>query len=115
MMFVHGTTRILQLGPDPRYQEPGGSAWNDGFSMYVEAGPFLFDSPEVYARRKAGHFPNEGGPVILRVDIPDEVLESVDSDLYPLSQGLVQFDEGAGLEELLAAWASLTKEIRAIS
>ena len=32
----------MQHGPDPDFQEPGGQAWEDGFSMNVEAGPFLF-------------------------------------------------------------------------
>jgi hypothetical protein len=28
------------------------------------------------------------------------------NDWFPLSQGLVQFDPGAGLEELMAAWST---------
>jgi hypothetical protein len=63
-------------------------------------------------RRKAAAFPHEGGAAVLRVDVPDDILAlATDAVYFPLSQGLVQFDEGAGLEELQAAWTSLTKHI----
>ena len=57
MILLHGTTRaraerILHHGPDPISQEPGGQAWEDGFSMNVETGPFDFGAPEDYARGK---------------------------------------------------------------
>ena len=117
MILLHGTTqargeRILQYGPAPDFQEPGGQAWVDGFSMSVEAGPFLFGRPEDCARGKALQFPDEGGPVILAVDVPDDIVQRAANDWFPLSQGLVQFDPGAGLEELIAAWPALSKEIR---
>jgi hypothetical protein len=32
-------------------------------------------------------------------------------EFFPLSQGVVQFDEGEGLEELRAAWSTLPKQI----
>jgi hypothetical protein len=120
MVLLHGTTRvrgeqILQRGPNPRFQEPGGQAWEDGFSMNVEAGPFYFGRPEDYARGKAKEFPNEGGPVILKVDVPDEIVEKAATDWFPTSQGLVQFDSGNGLEELVATWSVLSKEIRIIT
>ena len=35
-------------------------------------------------------------------------------DWFPISQSLVQFDSGAGLEELIAAWPFLFKEVRII-
>ncbi len=82
--------------------------------MSVEAGPFLFGRPEDYARGKAKEFPDEGGPVILVVDVPDNIVQRAVNDWFPLNQGLVQFDADAGLEELLAAWPTLTKEIRSI-
>jgi hypothetical protein len=71
--LVRGTTRfraeqIVKNGPDPKYLEPGGIATNDGFSMYLEAGPFLYKRPEVYAEGKAKQCPNEGGPVILLIE-----------------------------------------------
>jgi hypothetical protein len=120
MILLHGTTRtrgeqILQHGPNPHFQEPGGQVWEDGFSMNVEAGPFLFGSPADYARGKARQFPDEGGPVILAVDVPDDIVRMALNEWFPLEQGLVQFDPGAGLEELVAAWAGFAKEIRSVT
>lgn len=83
--------------------------------MNVEAGPFLFGRPEDYARGKAKQFPDEGGPVILVVDIPDDIVQRAANDWFSLSQGLVQFDPDAGLEELIAAWPILSKEIRSVT
>jgi hypothetical protein len=119
MILLHGTTRlraeqIMQHGPNPRFQETGGHAWDVGFSMYLESGPFLFGPVEQYAQGKAGEFPNEGGPVILAVDVPEDIVQKAVSAWFPLSQGLVQFDLGAGLEELTAAWPALAKEIRSV-
>jgi hypothetical protein len=119
MILSHGTTQvraeqILHRGPNPYFREPGGPECEDGFSMNVEAGPFLFGEPADYARGKAKQFPNEGGPVILIVDVPEHIVQKATSDWLPLSQGLIQFDPGAGLEELIAAWPTLSKEIRRI-
>ena len=119
MILLHGTTRsraerIARLGPDPRYREPGGSGQDDGFSLNLEAGPFHFGSVEDYAKGKSREFPAEGGPVILAVEVPDDIVRLAESDWFPLSQGLVQFDSGAGLEELVAAWPTLHKEIRGV-
>ena len=48
-------------------------------------------------------FPNEGGAAIVAVDVPDNIIDLAVDQLYlPLSQGIVQFDEGAGLDELRA-------------
>lgn len=102
-------------GPNPRFQEPGGQGWDDRFSTYVEAGTFLFGTADEYARGKARAFPNEGEPVILAVDVPDEIVQRAVNDWFPVSQGLVQFDIGAGLEELAAAWPALAKEIRGVT
>jgi hypothetical protein len=119
MILLHGTTRlraeqIVQLGPNPHFQEPGGQGGDDGFSLTLETGPFFFGTAEDYARGKALAFPNEGGPVILVIDIPDEIVQRAVNDWFPLSQGLVQFDPGAGLEELSMAWETLPKEIRSV-
>ena len=116
-VVLHGTTRrraeqILARGPDPDFLEPGGGTRAEGFSTCLEGGPFPVGTPEEYARRKAAAFPDEGGPVILAVDVPDDILALATDEVYfPVSQGLVQFDEGAGLEELRAAWPTLTKRI----
>ena len=122
MILLHGTTRqraeqILKTGPDPRYREPGGLAWADGFSMTLENGPFDFGTPETYARGKATEFPDEGGAVILVLDVPDDIVQRAITEWYPLSQGLIQFDPGAGLEELRAAWSvvSQSAQIRSVS
>lgn len=117
MRLLHETTRdraerILRDGPDPTFTEPGGAAGDDGFSMCVVAGPFPFGSPADYARGKDHEFPGEGGPAILEVDVADGIVALAVSEGFPLSQGLVQFDAGAGLEELLAAWPGLSKLVR---
>jgi len=114
MILLHGTTRhradrILAVGPNPAFREPGGRATEDGFSLAVEAGPFFFGTPEEYARGKAAEFPGEGGPVILELDVPDAVVRAAVNEWFPLSQGVVQFDPGAGLEELTAAWPAIAR------
>jgi len=120
MRLLHGTTRvraeeIIRVGPNPRFRERGGAGWNDGFSMTLEDGPFPFGKPEDYAVGKAMEFPDEGGPVILVVDVPEEIVDQAANEWFPLEQGLVQFDVGAGLEELMDAWANLFKEIRSVT
>jgi hypothetical protein len=116
-IFVHGTTKsraeqIMANGPDPDFVEPGGGQRAEGFSMCLESGPFPLGRPEDYARKKAVLFPDEGGPVILAVDIPDAVIAlAVDETYFPLSSGIVQFHEGAGLEALRVAWPELPKRI----
>ena len=119
--LIHGTTRhraerIIATGPNPAFIEPGGTRTNEGFSTYREIGPFGFEPPDVYARGKSAKFPNEGGSVILVIeDVPDDVLAAANRDgWFPLEHGLVQFDEGAGLAELLAIWPSLTKRIQVV-
>lgn len=103
-------------GPDPDFQEPLphskelGRARAESFSTYLESGPFVLAPPEKYACDKAALFPDEGGPAILKVDVPDEIIAlALDEVYFPLSQGLVQFDAGAGLEELRAVWSKLPK------
>ncbi len=105
MILLHGTTRrraeqILAHGPDPHFREPGGQATEDGFSMYLDHGPFLFGDPEDYAHGKAREFPDEGGPVnSIVLQVPDEIVQKAATDWFPASQGpFVQFDPGSGLE-----------------
>src|SRR5262249_53968815 len=97
--LLHGTTRdraerIIRDGPNPRFQEPGGLECEEGFSFFLESGPFLFGSPTEYACGKASAFPNEGGPAILEVDVPDDIIDLADNGWFPRSQGIVQFDVG---------------------
>ena len=97
MLLLHGTTRsraerIARLGPDPRYREPGGSGQYDGFSTNLEAGPFHFGSAEDYATGKAREYPNEGGPVVLAVEVPDDIVRLAESrgnfQAHPLGPNL---------------------------
>jgi hypothetical protein len=119
-ILLHGTTRwrgerIVARGPDPDFIEPGGGGQRaESFSTYLASGPFPLGTPEEYARRKAALFPNEGGPAIVAVEVPDDLLALTDHVLFPRSQGVIQFDEGAGLEELCAAWSTLPRQIRAV-
>ncbi len=119
--LVHGTTReraerIIREGPNPRYHEPGGQTIPDGFSTYLQAGPFLYFPPEHYARGKAAQCPEEGSPVILIIEnVPDNVLDAANQDgLFPIEFGVIQFDVDNGIEELLAVWSGLRKTIQAI-
>ena len=48
------------------------------------------------------------------MDVPEEIVQKAASDWFPIGQGLVQFDPGAGLEELIAAWPHLSREIRIV-
>lgn len=110
-ILLHGTTRqraeqIAASGPDPARCGP------DGFSTYLESGPFLFGSPQQYACRKESLA--EGGPAILAVDVPEQIILLAVNEWFPLSQGLVQFNKAAGWDELVAAWPGLFKEIRAV-
>jgi hypothetical protein len=66
-------------------------------------------TPADYARGKAALFPEEYGAVILVVEVPDEIIAVAMDEFFPLSQGIVQFDPGRGLEELQAAWPTLPK------
>jgi hypothetical protein len=119
-ILLHGTTRhraerMMTQAPDPDFVEPGGGPRAESFSTCLEGGPFPLGTPEEYARRKAAAFPNESGPVILVVDVPDDIIAlAVDEVYFPLDQGVVQFDKGAGLEELRAAWLTLPKQIQAV-
>lgn len=113
-ILLHGTTRlraerIVAGSPNPTVM--GG----EGFSTYLERGPFLFGTPEEYACGKAAAFPNEGGAAILAVDVPEDILTLAVDEYFPLSQGLVRFDEGKGLTELRTAWSTLWMEIRSVA
>jgi hypothetical protein len=119
-ILLHGTTRkraeqILAGGPDANFVQTGGGPRAEGFSTCLECGPFPLGRPEDYARRKAAGFQDEGGPAIVVMEVPDALVALAVDDVYlPLSQGVVQFDGRAGLEELQAAWPTLAKQIREV-
>jgi len=115
----HGTTRIraeriMLTGPDPDFVEPGGGR-AEGFSTNLASGPFPLGKPEEYAVAKAKIFPDEGGPVILEIVIPDEIVALAVNTWFPLSQGVVQFDADFGLAELQARWPEFLNEIIPVS
>ncbi len=118
--LLHGTTRqraeqILARGPDPGFIEPGGGVRAESFSAcLLGSRRFPLGTPEEYARRKAALFREEGGPAIVVVEVPDGLLALTDQVLFPPGQGVVQFDEGAGLEELRAAWPTLPRWIQTV-
>jgi len=109
----HGTTRqraesILKNGPDPNFREPGATIFDKavGFSTAAVEGPFPCGTPEMYAAKKANLFATEGGPAILEVEIPAEVVAlAVDEG------GDIRFQVDEGLEELLLVWPTLSKRI----
>jgi hypothetical protein len=120
-ILFHGTTywraeRIMARGPDVDFIEPGGSTRAENFSACTAFGPFTASGrPESYAVKKAAAVArdgrDEGGPAILLFEVPDEVIALAADEFLPLSQGFVQFDPGAGIEALLAAWRSLRKRV----
>lgn len=118
-MLLHGTTwqraeSIMREGPDPGFIEPAGVGRAEGFSTCIESGPFPLGRPDDYACLKAKMFAKESGPAILAIEVPDEIIDLATNDFFPRSQGVVQFDDGAGLQELRACWLTLKKEIRSV-
>jgi len=81
LLLLHGTTRkraeaIIPAGPDANFREPsGGTA--DGFSTAPVTGPFDVGDPKDYARKKAAQFPNEGGPAVITIEIPDALVDGL--------------------------------------
>ena len=107
----HGTTRrraeaILQKGPDVTFIEPGGFEKAGGFSTAPSQGPYHSGDPKVVAAGKATLFPDEGGPAILEMEVPEEIIAL---SVNQVSE--IRFQPGYGLEELIAAWPTLAKRI----
>src|SRR5262245_13605007 len=110
VLLRHGTTRrraetILRDGPDPNYREPGGFDTAEAFSTARIHASSPHGEPDEVAARKARLFPNEGGPAIIEIEVPESIVRKADLG------GEVRFEPGFGLEELLAAWPSLTKRL----
>ena len=112
LVLRHGTTRrradsILRNGPDPKFMEPGSTDPARGFSTCPPDGPMSVGTPEQYAVGKARNFPNEGGPAVFEVEVPEEIIElAIDAG------GEVRFEPGFGLEELLKSWPQLQKRVQ---
>lgn len=122
IILHHGTTlhraqRIVAIGPDPNYVEPGGvRRWDEpGFSARrVDIQVNAVGSPEEYARLKASNFPNEGGPVILEMEVPVEVIAVLEADplaKFAMDSGDACFDPAVGMPELLAVWPTIVKRV----
>ncbi len=118
----HGTTlqraRAIEAnGPDPAYREPGSARLPpaEGFSTVIGDGrPCSTGTPEEAARNKHALFPNEGGPAILEVEVPDWIMTILYAD--PIAAGLarsgeIRFEPESGLNELRAEWTNLTKRV----
>jgi hypothetical protein len=122
VVLWHGTTlrraeRLLIVPPEPLYVEPKGKIDNRarGFSTAIQGAPDIgLGTPEAYARSKAVNFPDEGGPVILEVEVPGWIVDIIFDDpelgLGALS-GDIRFEPGVGLEELIRSWPTLAKRI----
>ena len=123
-LLWQGTTidranRILANGPDEHFVEPGGHHGDPagGFSTTLAGFIPLPDEAgcENYARLKANVFPNEGGPAIVEVEVPDLIVDIVLHD--PVGQfafrdmGEIRFVPGYGLEELQRIWSSFPKRM----
>jgi hypothetical protein len=107
----HGTTRkraeaIMKNGPDPNFLEPGSFEKVCGFSTAPPQGPYHTGDPKEVAAAKAALFVDEEGPVILEVEVPEEIVALA---INQVSE--IRFEPGNGLEELRAAWPSLPKRI----
>jgi hypothetical protein len=121
VILFHGTTlwrarQLFEKGPDPDFIEPGGNTPAESFSACLPFGPFeCTDTPEEYAWGKSRaanrEGREEGGPAILIMDVPDDIIALAVDEWFPLSQGFVQFDRGPALGALLAAWPTLEKRI----
>jgi hypothetical protein len=66
----------------------------------------LHGAPEVVARGKAALFSEDGGAVILEIDVPDDIVRLAED-----YGDAVRFLPGIGLEELLQVWTELPKRL----
>ena len=119
MLVQHGTTRkraeaILERGPDSQFQEPGAQPGcvANGFSAAPVLGAFPLGDPSTYASNKAEAFPQEGGPAILEIEVPDEMIGRIGRPEEGKAHnygGEIRFEPGYGLEALLRDWSRLQK------
>jgi hypothetical protein len=122
IILQHGTTlqraqAIAANGPDPYYIEPnsGGRRWDPpGFSTCRMDRPFGVGTPEQYARLKAANFPTEGGPAILEMEVPADIIAVLEADndaRDSMDSGDTLFDPRVGMAVLLAAWPTIIKRV----
>jgi hypothetical protein len=107
----HGTTRrraeaILKNGPDRNFLEPGSFEKANGFSTALPGTRDIVGTPERYAQGKARLFPDEGGPAVLEIEVPEDIVR-----LAINVGGEFRFAPGDGFEELLLAWPTIPKRI----
>jgi hypothetical protein len=112
MRLHHGTTmyraeRIIRVGPEPDYGKSVGVRGDHVFSLYCEGASPDYGTAEEYAFGKDRLFPHEGGPVILTIDIPDDIIAQSVPEIDPFSFGYVEFQKGFGIDALRAAWATI--------
>jgi hypothetical protein len=86
--------------------EPGSFDKAGGFSTAPTHGPYRYGDPQIIAAGKAALFPDEGGPAILEIEVPEEILALAINEVTE-----IRFDRGFGLEELRKAWPALPKRI----
>src|SRR5690348_13789026 len=107
MWLLHGTTRtraerIIQHGPDVHFIDPGGVGTAENFSFTAEGTPSAVGDSLTYARGKAVAFPNELGPAVIAVDVPEEIVRMAAVEHLSLFGDLIEYDERAELGELVA-------------
>ena len=122
IILHHGTTlyraqRIVANGPDAYFVEPGSGGVRPEppeFSTTRLDHPFALGRSERYAHGKSLNFPNEGGPVILELEVPADVIAILEADLIAaakMASGDTCFDDAVGIKDLLAAWPGIPKRI----
>jgi hypothetical protein len=108
---------LLTHPPDPNFVEPGGDPYSraNGFSTTRDGDPDLgLGTAEDYARKKAALFPTEGGAAVLKVEVPSEIVDSIYRDPFAAAvaaSGELRFEPGLGLEDLVAEWPNLSKQV----
>jgi len=98
-----GTTRrraeaIMRDGPNPRFREPSAPDPAGGFSTAPPQWPYHYGDPRVVATGKAALFPDEGGPAILEIEVPEEIVVLAINEVSE-----IRFEPDYGFEELCQA------------
>ncbi len=91
------------------YVEPFDVSPSQGFCVSLELSEHPLGSPEEYARSKSKLFPNEGGPVILELELDESILQLSMTESHDF-----QFERGHGIEQLLVKWPTIAKRIRVL-